>query len=100
MHKFGKSTVLNQSFLFYPGLTTTSIIVIQPAPGPNTTEDVRQYRGAFLLGTVTKINKWLGWQNTFGDVFVSHPPTVAPGTPRIERNDIQFATGINISFTH
>jgi putative salt-induced outer membrane protein YdiY len=99
MHKFGKSTVLTQSFLFYPGLTTTSIVVIEPVP-PNTTEDVHEYRGVFAIGTVTKINKWLGWQNSFGDVFVSNPPTVAPGTPRIERNDLTFATGLNISFTH
>ncbi|MGB6384286.1 MAG: DUF481 domain-containing protein [Terriglobales bacterium] len=98
-HKLGKSTLLTQSFLFYPGLTKTSIVVIEPTP-PNSSEDVRQYRGAFNLSTVTKINKWLGWQNSFGDVFVTHPPTVALGTPRIERNDVQFATGLNISFTH
>jgi len=95
MHKFGKSTVLTQSFLFYPGLTDTTIDL----PG-NLTESVRVYRGAFNLGTVTKINKWLGWQNSFGDVFVSNPPVVAPGTPRIERNDVTFATGLNISFSH
>jgi hypothetical protein len=98
-HKLGKSTLLTQSFLFYPGLTTTSIIVIEPTP-PNSTEQVRQYRGSFNLTTVTKINKWLGWQNSFGDIFVTHPPTVPAGTPRIERNDVQFATGLNISFTH
>jgi hypothetical protein len=98
-HKLGKSTLLTQSFLFYPGLTKTTFIVIEPTP-PNSTEDVRVYRGTFNLGTVTKINKWLGWQNSFGDVFVTHPPVVAAGTPRIERNDVQFATGLNISFTH
>jgi hypothetical protein len=73
--------------------------VIQPIP-PNTSKDVRQYRGAFNFGTVTKINKWLGWQNSFGDVFVSNPPTVAAGSPRIERNDLQISTGLNVSFTH
>jgi hypothetical protein len=98
-HKLGKSTLVTQSFLFYPGLTKTSIVVIEPTL-PNSSEEVRQYRGAFNLGTVTKINKWLGWQNSFGDVFVTHPPTVAAGTPRIERNDVQLSTGINISFTH
>lgn len=94
-HKLGKSTLLTQSFLFYPGLTTTRFEL----PG-NLTENVRVYRGAFSLGTVTKLNKWLGWQNSFGDVFVTHPPVVAAGTPRIERNDIQLSTGLNISFTH
>ncbi len=94
-HKMGKSTLLTQSFLFYPGLTKSTIDI----PG-GLTESVREYRGSFSLGTVTKLNKWLGWQNTFGDVFVTHPPAVAPGTPRIERNDIQFATGLTVSFTH
>jgi putative salt-induced outer membrane protein YdiY len=99
MHKLGKTTVLTQSFLIYPGLTTTPVIVVQPAP-PNTTEDIHVYRFMFNLGTVTKINKWLGWQNTVSDVFVSNPPTVPEGTARIERNDVQISTGLNFSFTH
>jgi putative salt-induced outer membrane protein len=80
MHKLGKNTNLTQSFLFYPDLSDTS-----------------QYRFTFNFGTVTKINKFLGWQNSFADIFVSNPPTAIP---RIERNDIQLATGLNITFTH
>jgi putative salt-induced outer membrane protein YdiY len=99
MHKLGKSTTLNQTFLIYPGLSTTQIVVLEPTL-PNSTKDVREYRGNFNLGLVTKLNKWLGWQFTFGDVFVSDPPTVPLGTPRIERNDVQLATGLNISFKH
>jgi hypothetical protein len=79
-HKIGKSTVVTQSFLLYPDLSDTG-----------------QYRGTFNLGTVTKINKWLGWQNSFGDVFDTNPPAALP---RIERNDVQFATGLNVSFKH
>ncbi len=82
-HKVGKGTVITQTFFFYPDLSNTG-----------------QYRGTFNLGTVTKLNKWLGWQNTVADIFVSNPPVVAPGTPRIERNDLQIATGLNISFKH
>ena len=77
MHKVGKSTVITQSFFFYPDLTQTG-----------------QYRGTFNFGTVTKLNKWLGWQNSFGDIYVSNPPT---GT---KQNDLQLATGLNFSFTH
>lgn len=99
-HKWGKSTVLTQSFLIYPGLTTTSVIVPNVDPSLNTTKNVHEYRFAFNLGTVTKLNKWLGWQNSFSDIYVSNPPTVPIGTARIERNDVQFATGLNISFTH
>jgi putative salt-induced outer membrane protein len=77
MHKVGKSTVITQSFFFYPDLSDTG-----------------QYRGTFNFGTVTKINKWLGWQNSFADIYVSNPPT---GT---KQNDLQLATGLNISFKH
>ncbi len=76
--KLGKSTVLTQSVDFYP--------------------DLQKYRGEyrfnFLLGTVTKINKWFGWQNQFGDIYVSNPPIGA------KKNDVLLTTGLNISFTH
>jgi hypothetical protein len=92
MHKFGKSTVFTQSFLLYPSLSQTTIAL------PNDlSEQERVMRGALNLGLVTKLNKWLGWQTNLGDVFDNHPPF---STPAIERNDITFATGLNISFTH
>lgn len=75
--KLGKSTVLTQNFDFYPNLQQTG-----------------QYRGTFNLGTVTKLNKWLGWQNQFGDIYVSNPPNGA------KKNDVIFTTGLNVSFTH
>lgn len=77
MHKVGKSTVITQTFFFYPDLSQTG-----------------QYRGTFNFATVTRLNKWLGWQNSFADIYVSNPPT---GT---KQNDLQLATGLNISFTH
>ncbi len=77
LRKVGKGTVITQTFFFYPDLSETG-----------------EYRGTFNLGTVTKLNKWLGWQNSFGDIYVSNPPT---GT---KKNDLQLATGLNISFTH
>jgi putative salt-induced outer membrane protein YdiY len=77
MHKLGKSTVLTQSFYFYPDL-----------------QESGNYRGTFNFGTVTKISKWLGWQNAFGDIYVSNPPVGA------KMNDIVLTTGLNFSFTH
>jgi len=77
MHKVGKGTVITQTLFFYPDLSQTG-----------------QYRGTFNLGTVTKLNKWLGWQNSFADIYVSNPPS---GT---KKNDLQVATGLNVSFTH
>jgi putative salt-induced outer membrane protein len=76
-HKAGASTVLTESFYFYPDLKDTS-----------------QYRGTFGLGAVTKISKWLGWQNQFSDIYVSDPPEGA------KKNDVVFTTGLNVSFTH
>ena len=77
MHKLGKSTVLTQNLYFYPNLSDTG-----------------QYRGTFNLGLVTKINKWLGWQSSFGDIYVSNPPTGK------KQNDILLSTGLNFSFAH
>jgi Protein of unknown function, DUF481 len=91
MHKVGKGTVVTQSFFFYPSLSTISIA---RNTEPVTFDNVHEYRGVFNFGTVTRLNKWLGWQNSFGDVYVSNPPNGA------KKNDLQIATGINISFTH
>ena len=77
--KLGKSTVVAQKLYIYPDLSSGYS---------------GQYRGEFDLGTVTKISKWLGWQNQFTDIYVSNPPA---GT---KDNDLVFTTGLNFSFTH
>jgi carbohydrate-selective porin OprB len=71
------STVITEKFYFFPNLNETG-----------------EYRGTFNLGTVTKISKWLGWQNAFGDIYVTNPPAGA------KQNDILLTTGLNFSFTH
>jgi len=76
-HKLGKTTVVTENFYFYPNLQQTG-----------------EYRANFNLGTVTKISKWLGWQNQFGDIYVSNPPTGS------KNNDLILTTGLNFSFTH
>jgi putative salt-induced outer membrane protein len=75
MHKFGKSTTLNQDFYIYPDLTDTG-----------------NYRMAFDLAVVTQIHKWLGWQTTASDRYLSNP---IPGT---RSNDLILTTGINVAF--
>ena len=77
MHKLGKNTVLTQNWYFYPNLSQTG-----------------EYRTTFNLGLVTKINKWLGWQNSFGDIYVSNPPAGK------KKNDLLLSTGLNFSFAH
>src|SRR5205814_4652554 len=77
MHKLHGSTVLMQSLYFYPNLSNTG-----------------EYRTTFNFGTITKISKWLGWQNSFGDIYVSNPPAGR------KKNDIIFTTGLNVTFVH
>ena len=91
-HKLGANSVFTQSFVLYPSFSQINIAF----PGA-TPDEVRILRGAFNLGLVTKLHKWLGWQLTLGDVFDDHP---LASNPPIERNDITFATGLNFSFTH
>ncbi|MGA8618973.1 MAG: DUF481 domain-containing protein [Candidatus Sulfotelmatobacter sp.] len=76
MHKVGKGTVITEKLYFFPDLSNTG-----------------EYRGTFDFGTVTKIGKWLGWQNQFSDIYVSNPPV---GT---KKNDVILTTGVNFSFT-
>jgi putative salt-induced outer membrane protein YdiY len=75
LHKLRASTSLTQSLYFYPNLS-----------------DAGDYRSTFNFGTVTKVSKWLGWQNAFGDIYVSNPPVGK------KKNDVLFTTGLNISF--
>jgi Protein of unknown function, DUF481 len=74
-HKVHGSTVITQSFNFYPILSNGG-----------------EYRGTFNFGTVTNISKWLGWQNAFSDIYVSNPPVGK------KKNDVLLTTGLNISF--
>jgi hypothetical protein len=77
LHKFGENSTLNQTFYFYPELSN---------PG--------EYRVAFDMGFVTKIKKWLGWQSTISDRYISDP---IPGTVS---NDLIFSTGFNFAWSH
>lgn len=77
MHKIGVATVLTEKLYAYPDLNETG-----------------QYRAAFNFGTVTKLSKWLGWQNAFGDIYVTNPPAGK------RQNDILLTTGLNVSFSH
>src|SRR5271165_387898 len=76
-HKLGKSSVITEKLYFFPDLSNTG-----------------EYRATFDFGTVTKISKWLGWQNQFNDIYVSNPPSTA------KKNDLILTTGLNFSFAH
>ena len=76
--KLGKSTSLLQGLAFFPDLTDS---------GGN-------YRTNFNLGTITKISKWLGWQNNFSDAYVTNPPAGK------RRNEFVFTSGLHLALSH
>jgi hypothetical protein len=76
MKKIGAGTVLTQKLYAYPDIN-----------------EAGQYRTTFNFATVTKLSKWLGWQNSFADTYVTNPP------PGARQNDIILTTGLNIAFT-
>jgi putative salt-induced outer membrane protein YdiY len=75
MHKIGTSTVLNQKLYFFPDLNSAG-----------------NFRGTFNFASVTKLNKHLGWQNSFSDIYVTNPPAGK------RQNDVILTTGLNVSF--
>jgi putative salt-induced outer membrane protein YdiY len=75
MHKLGESTVLNQTLYFYPDLNSSG-----------------DFRGTFDFKSVTKLYKYLGWQNSFSDIYVTNPP------PTKRQNDIILTTGLNVAW--
>jgi putative salt-induced outer membrane protein YdiY len=82
MRKLGKSTVVTEKGYFFPAITEPTGV------------SSGQYRATFNFGTVTKLNKWLGWQNAFGDIYVTNPPAST------KKNDLLLTTGLNITLTH
>jgi putative salt-induced outer membrane protein len=74
--KFGAANALTEDFTFYPDLSDTS-----------------QYRFSFDAGWNTQIKKWVGWQMSISDRYITNPPIL--GT---KKNDVVLSTGINVSF--
>jgi putative salt-induced outer membrane protein len=73
--KLSGITALNQSFRIFPNLTNSG-----------------EYRMNFELGAVTTLKKWLSWQLTASDRYLSHPALDR------RKNDILLTTGFRLSF--
>ncbi len=76
-HNFTASSAIFEKLYFYPDLDQRG-----------------EYRAAFDLGWKTQFSKWLGWQTSFSDRYVSNPPSSNL------KNDILVTTGLSVSFTH
>lgn len=74
-YKVSRSTALTQSFRMFDNLTRTG-----------------EYRMNFDAGTVTVLRKWLSWQVTASDRYLSNPVIGH------QRNDILLSTGLRANF--
>ncbi len=73
--KLGSRSTFNETFVYFPNLS-----------GPS------GYRYTFNTVLSTAISKWLGWQFSLNDNFISNPPT------GIKRNDLILSTGLRLTF--
>ena len=75
VYKLSSITSLHQRLVFYPNVSR---------PG--------EYRTNFDLSTVTTLKKWLAWQLSASDRFLSNPLAGR------KRNDFIFTTGFRVTF--
>jgi putative salt-induced outer membrane protein YdiY len=73
-YKFSPSMEFTQKAFYYPDFSSAG-----------------DYRATANAGLVTKVNRWLGWQLNFGDIYVTNPPLGK------KNNDLIFTTGLNVS---
>jgi hypothetical protein len=76
-HQFSKITALTQSFRMFNNLTTSG-----------------KFRVSFDVGQATQLRKWLSWQLTLSDRFLSNP------VPGKKKNDVLLTTGVRFTFAH
>ncbi|HXP78998.1 MAG TPA: DUF481 domain-containing protein [Verrucomicrobiae bacterium] len=73
--KLGSRSTFNETFNYFPNLS-----------GPS------GYRYTFNTVLSTAISRWLGWQFSLNDNFLSNPPTGIKG------NDLLLSTGLRLTF--
>jgi Protein of unknown function, DUF481 len=73
--KLGSRSTFSETFNYFPNLS-----------GPS------GYRYTFNSVLSTAISRWLGWQFSLNDNFLSNPPT------GIKRNDLLLSTGLRLTF--
>ncbi|HEV2101161.1 MAG TPA: DUF481 domain-containing protein [Candidatus Acidoferrum sp.] len=71
--KLSKRTALTERFSFYPNLSHTG-----------------DYRFQLDSTVSTQMKKWLSWQSTFSDRYISYPPV------GLKANDLLLSTGLRV----
>ncbi len=75
-HKLSSRSLLKQRMVFFPNLNETG-----------------EYRLNFDTSLETSLSRWLSWQVTFSDRYLSNP------VPGAKSNNMLLTTGIRLSFT-
>ncbi len=75
-YKLNKASSLTQDFRMFNNLS-----------------DSGQYRMNFDVGMVTKVAKWLSWQVTASDRYITNPP------PGRKTNDLLISSGVRVTFS-
>jgi putative salt-induced outer membrane protein YdiY len=73
--KLNSRTTVSERFTFFPNMSDTG-----------------QYRYQFTANSATVIKKWLSWQVTFADTYLSNPPVGLKST------DILLSTGLRVNW--
>jgi putative salt-induced outer membrane protein YdiY len=74
-HKFLASSAFNEALFFYPNLSSTG-----------------DFRSTFSMGLVTRLTRFLSWQTSFNDYYLSNPPAGK------KTNDLLLSTGLRLTF--
>ncbi len=74
-HKLSSRSLLKERLVFFPNLSNTG-----------------EYRLNFDTSLVTNLNRWLSWQVTLSDRYLSNP------VPGAKKNDVLLTTGIRLTF--
>ena len=73
--KFTATTTLHEKLVFYPNVSASG-----------------NYRGNFDVSAATAIRKWLSWQVSMSDRYLSNPVAGR------KKNDVLFSTGLRLTF--
>jgi hypothetical protein len=74
-HSVSTRTTFSERFEFFPNVSDTGA-----------------YRYTLDAHAVTRLNRWLGWQASFDDLYVGNPPT------GIKKNDLILSSGLRLTF--
>lgn len=71
---------------------TGSTSIVQSFRMFNSLSDLGEFRATFDLSSNTKLRKWLTWNLTFSDRYLSNP------LPGLKTNDVLYTTGLGVTF--